>query len=192
MSMQKANAKMTGHVCVARKGPPPNWRAEFAAPGADVDDVIYDGTLISLNSSGQFIKGCGVGDGINLPMPMWALKNTTDAGVTQWGNNAFSGSYNGLVATGGYEIETSEFDSTKTYAVNDAVVPDAITAGRVTKATEDVYGETPVVGIVSAACSASALTVNGETGTTTLRFWSVFIPGKPTSSDSSSASESAL
>jgi hypothetical protein len=169
MSMVKENAKMTGHVCVAVKGPPPNWRAEYAAQGADINMEIHEGSLISLNAEGKFVLGCPAGEGFNRPMPMWSCKDIANAGVIQYGGNVFAGNYHGLVATGGYEIETSEFDAAATYKVNDMLMPGE--AGKVTVATGAAYGAFPVVGVVS-----TAVDTNRTCACKTLRFWSTFIP----------------
>lgn len=169
MSMIKENAKMTGHVCVAVKGPPPNWRAEFSAQGADINQEIHEGSLISLNENGQFVLGCPAGTGANRPMPMWSCKDKNNAGVVQYGGNVFAGNYHGLVATGGYEIETSEFNADETYAVNDMLMPGE--AGKVTKATGAAYGAFPVVGVVSCAVD-----MNRTCACKTIRFWSTYIP----------------
>ena len=159
MSMKKANAKMTGHMCVAVKGPAPNWRAEYAAPGADVEQEIHEGSLISLNEEGKFILGCAAGAG----------KDNANAGVIQWGGNVFAGYHHGLVATGGFEIETSEFDQEATYAYNDMLMPGE--NGKVTVATGNAYGAFPVVGIVSRPAAT-----NKTCECQTIRFWSTFIP----------------
>lgn len=169
MSMHKANAKMTGHMCVAVKGPAPNWRAEYAAEGADVNEEIHEGSLISLNAEGKFVLGCAAGTGANHPMPMFSCKDNANAGVVQWGGNVFAGYHHGLVATGGFEIETSEFDAEAVYAYNDMLMPGV--AGKVTKATGAAYGEFPVVGIVSRPPQ-----INKTCECQTVRFWSMFIP----------------
>lgn len=187
MSMQRSNLKMTGHVCVAVKGPAPNWRAEYAAEGADVNQEIHEGSLISLNSEGKFVLGCGAGTKGNRPMPMFSCKDINNAGVVQFGNNVFAGNYHGLVATGGFEIETSEFDTEVEYAYNDMLMPyvpadetDAEKAkvGKVTKATESAYGAFPVVGIVSRPDG-----VNRTCECSTIRFWSTFIPASTTAAN---------
>lgn len=167
--MKKDNAKMTGHMCVAVKGPAPNWRAEYAAQGADVNQEIHEGSLISLNSDGKFVLGCAAGSGANRPMPMFSCKDINNAGVVQFGGNVFAGNYHGLVATGGFEIETSEFDADATYSFNDMLMPGE--GGKVTKATGAAYGAFPVVGIVSAPAD-----LNRTCGCKTIRFWSTFIP----------------
>lgn len=168
MSMKKANAKMTGHMCVAVKGPAPNWRADYSAEGADVAQEIHEGSLISLNAEGKFVLGCEKGEGANRPMPMWSCKDINNAGVVQFGGNVFAGYYNGLVATGGFEIETSEFDAAE-FKYNDLLMPG--TAGKVAKATGAAYGEFPVVGVVSRPPMQ-----NRTCECQTIRFWSTFIP----------------
>ena len=168
MSMHKDNAKMTGHMCVAVKGPAPNWRAEYAAPGADINEEIHEGSLISLNDEGKFVLGCAKGEGAKRPMPMWSCKDIANAGVVQFGGNVFAGNYHGLVATGGFEIETSEFDAAE-YGYNDMLMPG--TNGKIVKATGAAYGEFPVVGIVSRPPAK-----NRTCECQTIRFWSTFLP----------------
>lgn len=170
MSLKKDNAKMTGHMCVAVKGPAPNWRAEYAAEGADVEQVIHEGSLISLNEEGKFVLGCEAGTAGNRPMPMFSCKDDANAGVIRWGGNVFAGYHHGLVATGGFEIETSEFDKAE-YKYNDLLKPG--TAGNITKAGADAYGEFPVVGIVSRPPAK-----NRTCECDTIRFWSTFLPAK--------------
>ena len=174
MSMHKANAKMTGHMCVAVKGPAPNWRAEFAAEGADVNEEIHEGSLISLDEHGKFILGCPAGSKGWRPMPMWSCKDSSNAGVVQFGGNVFAGYYHGLVATGGFEIETSEFDTAATYKCNHLLKPG--TDGKITNTYTgttyaDAYGTFPVVGIVSRPPQD-----NKTCECKTIRFWSTFLP----------------
>ena len=181
MSMHKSNPKMTGHVCVAVKGPAPNWRAEYAAEGADVNQEIHEGSLISLNAEGKFVLGCPAGSKGNRPMPMFSCKDINNAGVVQFGGNVFAGNYHGLVATGGFEIETSEFDKDVEYKYNDMLMPYVVAegasdaekakAGNVTVATDSAYGAFPVVGIVSRPAG-----MNRTCECNTIRFWSTFIP----------------
>lgn len=185
MSMYKANAKMTGHMCVAVKGPAPNWRAEYAAEGADVNQEIHEGSIISLNDKGKFVLGCPAGSKGYRPMPMWSCKDISNAGVVQFGGNVFAGYYHGLVATGGFEIETSEFvppaSSSDKYGYNDLLKPAPGMAeggkdedlGKVTKAAVDAYGTTPIVGIVSRPPQT-----NNTCECQTIRFWTMFLPAK--------------
>ena len=184
MSMYKANAKMTGHMGVAVKGPAPNWRAEYAAEGADVNQEIHEGSLISLNTDGKFVLGCEAGTAGRRYMPMWSCKDISNAGVVQFGGNVFAGYYHGLVATGGFEIETSEFvppaTSSDKYVYNDLLKPapsikdedgKEIGIGKVTKAAGDAYGAFPVVGVVSRPPQT-----NKTCECQTIRFWTMFLP----------------
>ena len=83
-----------------------------------VKSPVYQGSCVSLNSSGAFIPGCsGAGD-----MPMFLWTGSTDFDAKNDGNNDWwamnpSGDLTALVATGGYEIATTEFDTgTGSYA----------------------------------------------------------------------------
>lgn len=188
MSMDVALSQMFTHNLAVRKGPPQDHRLTFAAEGNDAADVIYDGSLCSLNSSGKLVKGVPNGNGTNLPMPLWAKTNSYDAGVRRLGHQAFGGMYMTLVATGGYELETTEYVAGgQTYAPNDALV--AATgedAGKVTKAATAAYGANAIVGIVSSGTK----TMQADVAVSRLAFWTVFLPATVNSSSSSSSSSS--
>ena len=183
MSMYVDLTQMDAHVVAVLKGPPQDHRLTFAAEGNDASDVIYDGTLCSLNADGKLVKGVAAGTGTNLPMPLFACTNYYDNGVRMLGQQVFGGLYKTLVATGGYEIETTEYDATVTYAPNDALVPaTSANAGKVTKATTAVYGAAPVVGIVSQGTRADD---SGLIPVNRLAFWTVFIPANAAAESSS-------
>ncbi len=86
-----------------------------------------------------------------------------------------TGVLSGLVATGGYEIDSTEYDTTKTYAPGDlltAVASDSVlaTGGVLTNASA-VQFVNPICGVVSSGAHTN------HNGVPTLSFWSVWLPG---------------
>ena len=150
------------HIGVVRHGiaTGPN-RIEFVAPIKDTTEAnrIVQGSVVSLDQNGTFVAGAAAGTGINRPVPMIAMNNGFDNGVTT-GELASSMAYSsypisgGLIAaipvTSGYEIETSEFDPDATYHLNDGLIPGTeAKLGKVTVATEGPGKTQPYLGFVS-------------------------------------------
>jgi hypothetical protein len=88
----------------------------------------------------------------------------------------------GLVATGGYELQTTEFNTALTYVPNDALTCSA--AGVLTNAAITPY-TTPIVGVCSwhnnedqqQSPKATGPVGTNAHGVTTLSFWPVYLPG---------------
>ncbi len=116
-------------------------------------------------STGKARRGC-----VNGYMPLFVFQNQDDFDVNSDVGGITSGNINTLPATGGYELETTEFVD-ETFAPNDpltvSVASDA-TKGKVKKTT--MSGGLMIVGIVS------AVKADDEYGISTLRFWPVFCP----------------
>ena len=172
------------YICNVLKGGPINARLEFtAAVKNDESDTymnIRQGSLVSLDpesATPEFVIGCPAGSGSNYPMPMWSVKNIFDPDVltgSQKSSTWIGGQITAYVATGGFELETSEFDTTQTYKPGDALTGAEDTGkanGKITKSTETIYANTkPIVGIVSAGKRVDQYKVNR------LAFWPVFFP----------------
>ena len=187
------------HAAVIAHGAHPEYRLEFPA---EVDgtvanyDKIYQGSVVSLNASGKYVIGCGVGTGVNYPVPCISMKNVFDPDVTtgKLGTSTFvtgssttvlpdyrkttwsavGGVITAIPCTGGYEIETTEFDTDATYAPNDALIPGTDTfIGKVVKATASTadLGTAPIVGFVSKAAFKQE-----AYGQDRISFWTNFIP----------------
>jgi len=139
---------------------------------ASVDSaaVFYRGMLITLNSSGNFIKGITT----EHDMPMWAVTGTTDFDFNGDVGNTSGGTMAAWVATGGIEMFTTEYVS-GSYAPNDMLCPaTAGDAGKVKEAAA-AYSLKLVCGVVSKGVVADIYNVN------TIQFWPVYIPGVVTS-----------
>lgn len=90
--------------------------------GVDVDPV-YGGACVHVNPQGEFILGVGPTD-----MAIFLLQGSHELDVNNPGGNnwtqiAPTGKMSGLVATGAYELETTEFDPTVTGAGGALIVP---------------------------------------------------------------------
>jgi hypothetical protein len=122
----------------------------------------------------------------NTGVAIFLLNGSTDADVSNPGTTAAgnfmhqavspSGKLSGLVATGGYEIATTEYDPAGDYAPGDlltaptgVLAANAATAGRLTK-TSAVQYVNPVCGVVSSGAAKN------HNGVNTLSFWSVYLP----------------
>lgn len=170
------------HVAVVAHGAHPEYRLEFDAKVKDeaASKGIYQGSVVSLNADGEYVIGCGVGTGVNFPVPMISMKNVADpdvsAGITGTDYrtstySAIGGKITAIPCTGSYEIETTEFDATATYLPNDGVVVDEANAGKLKKATAQPGTTEVYVGFVSqAAYKASNYQHNR------LAFFANFIP----------------
>jgi len=117
-------------------------------------------------------------------MGIFLLNGSSDADVSNPGTTAGgnfmhqavspTGKLSGLVATGGYEIASTEFDATQTYAPGDL-----LTAGTSTSAlsTGGVLTNQSAVQYVNAVCGVvSSGASKNHNGVQTLSFWSVYLP----------------
>ena len=90
--------------------------------GVDVDPV-YGGACVHVGSDGMFRLGCGPTD-----MAIFLLQGSHELDVNNPGGNnwtqiAPTGKMSGLVATGAYELETTEFDPTVVGPGGNMIVP---------------------------------------------------------------------
>ena len=187
MPTNSFTAQMYDHIIDPVRGPQVGHRLEYYAPAA-AGQSWTRGSVISADNTGKLVKGCAAGSSYNRPMPMFALQGTDDLDV--WsddinpqvnGAGAPAGVPSALVASGGFEIASSEFQSTDSdvdviYNVNDQLTCDE--NGQLIKKTADSQ---PTVGIVSVARTANTRK-NGlgvlikRYTTDLLTFWTFFIP----------------
>lgn len=150
--------------------------------------VTFDvkrGRVVHVDTNGNFVPGA------HKTCPaIFLLNGSDDADVSNPGYNspmssanfmhiavAPTGKMSGLVATGGYEISSTEFDTSRTYQPGDllsatrasATVPNA-TDGRLTNNSVTQF-TTPVVGVVSSGAGKN------HNGVQALSFWCVWLPG---------------
>jgi len=162
-------AQMFDHELNALKGWPSPYAVDKVANLYSGDAVIA-GQVMSLEVGGSFRPGLAV-DSVGI----FALQNSTDFDVVSDDGGMVGGPggvarMSGLVALGAYELESTEFDSSKTYNPNALLtspVPGAANAGRLTLGTK--WTDT-VCGVVSDGVVTNCSAVD------VLRFWPTWLP----------------
>jgi hypothetical protein len=160
-----------------RLNPLKGWPSPYAVDkSANLSDSVTaadvrDGMVLSLNASGEFALGLAAN-----AMPIFALNDGTDFDVNGDDGNVFAGKgaaqakMSGLVAVGGFEIETTEFDTTGTYLPNQALTspaPGDTDAGKVKPGT---FYEDTICAVVSDGESTDAHK------NSVVRCWPYFLP----------------
>lgn len=172
---------LTEHGLDVKKGWFDMAALDYAAKmSASVTFSLPRGRVVHVNSSGDFLPGA------HKTCPaVFLLNGTDDADVSNPGTTASgnfmhyaiapTGKMSGLVATGGYEISSTEFDTTRTYTPGDLLsatrtASPASTDGKLTNNSVTQF-VTPVVGVVSSGAGAN------HNGIQALSFWCVWLPG---------------
>lgn len=167
-------SQMFDHNIDVVKGPSLMHRLDFhAAPVAG--EAINEGSVMSLNPDGKFIAGCPAGGVAAVqPMPIFAMQGINDFDANSDVGNISGGVMSGYVATGGFEIATTEFDAGGTYLPNTLLTAfeggAAGTEGFLTDATGSAYKLETICGVVSKAAAVNA------DGKSMLSFWSCYLP----------------
>jgi hypothetical protein len=158
-------AQSFDHELNALKGwPSPYGLDKSAQAGAGVTG-IKAGMVISLNSLEKFKRGC-----INGEMPIFAFPNQTDFDVDGDRGNIIGGNVMGLVATGGYEFESTEYMGAG-FAPNVPLMAHNTADADQGKLKITTLGSSEmIVGICSKAPYLN------DHGKNFLRFWPVFLP----------------
>lgn len=176
-------AQMFDHTLDALKGwPAPNALDFVAKLSTNVTLTPVPAGRCVHNTASGFEMGV-----ILTQMPIFLLNGSTDADVANAGGDLWTaiapaGFLSGLVATGGYELETTEFDTAQTYALNDhlkAIDDNAgATGGTLTnQSLGTLYHASNMearVGVVSRGKRTNAY------GKSVLSFWPVYLPGSAT------------
>jgi hypothetical protein len=174
--------------CVSGNGNTMHALQRQAKPASG--QTIYRGALVSLNSDGEFQNGLASATA----MPMWAINASDDydtgGGSMEVGNTTtFGGQMGAYVATGGYELFTTEYVSGQTYTFNTQLTNGTATnVGKVTPASSPA-NDSAVVGVVSrevtsfseyqkstTATTSATSTAPAIGGTQVLYFWPVYLP----------------
>lgn len=172
MAITRTVEQQFAHTVDVVKGGPVNARLEYSAPVNAEATGIYKGSLVSLNANGEFVLGLSSA----AAMPLWSKKNLTDPDVVNGSTDGTTvltasitgGQIDAYVATGGFELETTEFVA-GTYAANTYLT--AGEGGKVTATESAPYSTTAIVGVVSRGVRT------GIYKTQRLAFWPVFLPG---------------
>lgn len=134
------------------------------------------GRVVHVNSDGNFVPGAH-----NTNVAIFLIQGSEDADVVNPGGavsdpSVFlhvpvrpSGNMSGLVATGGYEIASTEFDKDRSYAPGDLLTADS--DGVITNEAV-VQFVNPVVGVVS-----SGKVDRNHNNIPALSFWCCWLPG---------------
>jgi hypothetical protein len=167
------------HTLDAVKGWMPGNMATLdksAKLSADVTiDPVYAGRCAHINDDDRFEMGV-----VGTQMPIFLFQNSDDLDVQRDTGDDMqgitpSGAMSGWVATGGYEIATTEYDNSQTYHCNDvlraiASNSNATTGGRLTNAGFTL-GTTAGVGVVS------KLPYKNSHKKYVIQLWTAYIPG---------------
>ena len=163
-----------------------------AKVSSTVTTEVKAGAVVHLDSNGEFALGAS-----DTAPAIFLIQGSTDADVINEGYNlvpdgngnqvidratfvnvavAPTGRISGLVATGGYEISSTQFDSTQTY-----VSGQVLTAGNDGLLTNQAAAYTnPIVGVVSSGLGGmssfgGSATLNHH-GLSALSFWTCWLP----------------
>jgi hypothetical protein len=159
---------------------------DYSAKLGSVAYTLPRGRVVHLEVVGGqevFLPGVRTTD-----VAIFLLNGANDADVSNPGTTASgrfvqqavspTGKLSGVVATGGYEIDSTEFDASRAYAPGDlltaplgATSGDAATGGVLTNESVVQYVD-PVVGVVSSGKHKN------HNGIDTLSFWCVYLPGE--------------
>lgn len=174
------------HALTALKGWAHMHALDFTAPlSTNVEFTPPAGRVVHVNAVGQFEMGVS-----GHAMPLFLFQGGAAFDVANPGTSAGghfmhqpvtpSGAMTGLVATGGYELHSTEFDHDQTYARNDLLTAPADNAdedvgGVLTNKTAGddaivAYGSTAVCAVVSRGVFAN------EFSKSVLGFWPVYLP----------------
>lgn len=140
---------------------------QYAAKFKDAES-FFRGALVSLDANGELVAGLSS----VTAMPLWAINATGDFDVdSDVGNVSATGIVGTYVATGGFELRTTEFDSGGTYNPNTQLEPGSTPGEIVNKASAwGKNGNGACVGVVTNG-------VNTENyDQTTVGFWPVYLP----------------
>jgi hypothetical protein len=180
------------HMINPIKGWPSGKALDFSAPiSPGLLYTLQAGQVCHLNSSGQYEPGV-----VAWQMGHFMIQgatsldvNTTPGPLSQWYVVTPGGNPSSLVATGSLELQSTEYDQTQTYALNQPLrAPTGLAANQagisgtltnqgvltwVDYITANTNLPTAIVGIVSRAPVANA------NGVKMISFWPVWFPGHP-------------
>lgn len=167
-------AQMFDHTMIELSGRSVMHALDFSAEPAAGESSLA-GSVCTLNSSGKFVAGIGSGVSNkvhlshNTPMAIFMIQGTNEFDANSDVGNMSGGKQSGIVASGGYEIQTTEYVA-GTYRPNDTLTYALSTArGKVTL-SGDEYSDYHLVGVVSRGVETNA------DAKSVLSFWTVYMP----------------
>jgi hypothetical protein len=158
--------QMYDHTLVSVKGAIAPRRLDFAAAPKAGEDIV-EGMCCSLDSNGELVKGCPVGAVGNKPMPIFVINAQDDFDTNSDVGNISGGVMSGLVGSGAFEVETTEFNDAQTFNPNDLLQS---ADGSIALLGQLPYGALTAVGVVSKGVSTN------RDGIDVLSFWTEYIP----------------
>lgn len=160
-------AQMFDHELNPVKGWPSITALDKSAAIGDGVTGIAAGMCLSLNSSGKYQRGCPNGS-----MPLFAFQNQNDFDVNSDLGNLSGGVLMTLVATGGYELETTEFLGVSYVPNAPLTCEQSVTAdiGKL-KVTTIAHATDMIVGVVS-----DEGPITNDNAKNVVRFWPVYMP----------------
>ena len=163
-------AQMFDHELGGLKGWPSPYALDKRAQAITGAEGIAAGMGVYLDpTTGKAVRGA-----VNGSMPLFAFQGQNDFDVNGDVGNIISGYLNTLVATGAYELETTEFVSPDTYNLNDVLTVSNVsdsTRGKLKKTT--LSSTDMIVGVVSEAGP-----ITNSNGKGVIRFWPVYMPSR--------------
>lgn len=192
MALPNTNQFYFTHAIDMLKGWPSPTAVDFSTLlSSNVTGLPYSGRVAHVNSVMQFELGAKRGQMACFLIPGandYDVQNVNPGGAYGWNPVAPNGHMSALVAIGGYEIESTEYDATATYAINDLL--HSPTEDQITGADKSgagllynhanwpggstsliAVGTNSVCGVVSRGARVNALRQN------VLTFWPVWYPG---------------
>jgi hypothetical protein len=188
---------MFQHCLDELKGWPDEAALDFDAfldgPPAVTVDPVYGGACVHVNAAGHFQLGVsGANMGIFLLQGSHEL-DVNNFGGSQWYQIAPTGKMSGLVATGAFELETTEFDpsmaigsiapGTQMTSPTEAMITtgtDKTAAGKLFSQTNWPGAATPgtaVAGSAMAVCAVCSRTNHlNHHRVAVVSFWPVYVP----------------
>ena len=154
------------HLCEAVSGSDAMHDLQYTAfKRAAADSEFQRGSIVSLNDAGELVNGC-----TNGRMPMWTKQSFDDLDADFALGGIADTHYTAFVATGGYELKTTEFDVAGAYISNSPLIADGVTGNVALGAS--VLAAVNVVGIVSRPASTDTYRQD------VLHFWPVYLPAR--------------
>lgn len=162
-------AQSFDHQLDGRKG----WPSPYALDKTVQADTLVTGIAAGMGLYLDSVSGLAKRGHVNGVMALFAFQNQNDFDVNGDVGNTIGNNINTLVATGAYELETTEFVGVA-FAPNDVLSIEngaGVDQGKLRLAVGGLAGAEGIVGVVSEAGPDS-----NEHGVSVLRFWPVYLP----------------
>lgn len=137
------------------------------------------GALVSLDANGKIIQGLAIATA----MPLWAINDSTDYDAASDTGNMSGGIVGTFVATGGYELKTTEVDldnSTDTdYTPNAPLVAAEANGGVAGKVIYKAPASAVALGVADNIVGIVSDGISQDTyDQTVINFWPVYLPAR--------------